>query len=276
MKFRLIEDQRDTFKVRAMCDVLGHLSGGVLRLAQPPREPSSRASTRSSLVRRSALIWVSRECRISRSDRGPSSKVKSCCARPHSFANIVARDNQIFAIIGPAPDDHVNVRMFCVPVIDGDPIEAGTKIAFGIGHEVARERLDIGEVSRIIRRDNETEMMAILRTPLRKDFLIGIVALGTEHPGLFAVLGHAVAAEIGKMRGKRGALHAVTYDPGLDHRRAGSLCYSPRRCEARGATPAESAGLPRCRRSARHSTGLFGGGERLSDKGFGALAPRLV
>ena len=111
----------------------------------------------------------------------------------------------------------------------------------GFGHQVASEGPYVRKFGRIIRRDNEPEMMPVALAPLSEGLMIDIVALGTEHPGLFAVLGHAVAAEIGKMRGKRGALHAVTHDTGLDHRDARSVGQSPCRREARGAATAKGA-----------------------------------
>jgi hypothetical protein len=108
-------------------------------------------------------------------------------------------------------------RMLGVPMIDGNPVEAGAKVAFGVGQEVARESLHVGKWGRIIRRENEPEMMPVALASLSEGLMIAIVALGTEHPGLFAVLGHAVAAEIGKMRGKRGALRPMTNHAGFNH-----------------------------------------------------------
>ena len=103
---------------------------------------------------------------------------------------------------------------------------------------------------------------------------MALAAPNAEHPGRIAVLGNAVAAKIGEMGGKRRVLHAVTHDPDLDHRRAGSLCHSPRRGEARGAAPAEGAVTAWRWGAVADPARLFGGGERLGDEGLGALAPR--
>ena len=48
MKFRLIEDQRDTFKVRAMCDVLGVSPAGYY--AWRSRPESHRKAVNRALV----------------------------------------------------------------------------------------------------------------------------------------------------------------------------------------------------------------------------------
>jgi hypothetical protein len=149
--------------------------------------------------------------------------------RPHSFTNIVPRDDQILAIAGPAPDNDMDVGMLCIPVIDGDPVETGSQIALGIGDEVARKSLDIRKFASVFGRDNELEMVPVAVAPLREGLMIGVIALGAEHPGLFAVLGHAVAAKIGKMRGQRCAFRPVTHDPGFDHRDARPVVgHSPR------------------------------------------------
>ena len=91
--------------------------------------------------------------------------------RPHSFPNIVARDDEILVVVGPAADNDMDVRVLRIPMIDGDPVEAGAKVAFGVGHEVAGESLDIGEFAGVFGRDNEPEMMPVLRrTAQRKPY----------------------------------------------------------------------------------------------------------
>lgn len=85
--------------------------------------------------------------------------------------------------------------------------------------------------------------MPVALASLSEGLMIAIVALGTEHPGRLSIFCHAVAAEIGKMRGKRSALRPVTDHAGFDHRDARSAGQSPRRREARGATPAKGAVL---------------------------------
>ena len=194
--------------------------------------------------------------------------------RPHSFPDIVARDDEILVIVGPAPDNDMDVGMLGIPVIDGDPVEAGAQVAFGVGHEVAGESFDIREFAGVFGRDNEPEMMPVLLAPLSESLMIDIIALSAEHPGRIAILGHAVAAEIGEMGGKRRALHAMTHDPGFDHRDArpvGQILVSPRGSR-RGPgrrLPLELDDDDR----ARHPAGSFGGGERLGNEWLGALAP---
>src|SRR5664279_1372967 len=98
------------------------------------------------------------------------------CPRPHSLANIVARDDEILVVVGLAPDDDMDMRVLRIPVIDSGPIEPRAKVALGVGHQVAREGFDIREFHGVIRRNNEPEMMPIVVASLSKSFLIDIVA----------------------------------------------------------------------------------------------------
>ena len=123
----------------------------------------------------------------------------------------------------------MDVRVLRIPVIDSRPVEARAKVAFGVGHQVAGESLDIREFNGVIRRNNEPKMMPVLRAPLSESPMIDIVALGAEHPGRIAVLGHAVAAEIGEMGGKGCAFRPVTNHAGFDHCDARPVGHSPRR-----------------------------------------------
>jgi hypothetical protein len=110
--------------------------------------------------------------------------------------------------------------MLGIPMIDGDPVEAGAQIASGVSHEVAREGLYIRKFRRVFGCDNEPEMMSVVVTPLSEGFMISIVAVSAKHPGRIAILCYAVAAEIGKMRGKRRALRPMTNHAGFNHNAA--------------------------------------------------------
>jgi transposase-like protein len=56
MKFRLIEDQRDTFPVRAMCDVLGVSPAGYYAWRRRPESPR-KAANRTLLTEIRRLHW---------------------------------------------------------------------------------------------------------------------------------------------------------------------------------------------------------------------------
>jgi hypothetical protein len=103
--------------------------------------------------------------------------------RPHPLPDIVARSDGILFIDSAPSGDDMNVGMLGVPVIDGDPVEAGAQFAFGVNHEIGREGFDVGEFVGIFGRDNEPEMMPVLRTPLSEGFVIDVIALSAKHFG---------------------------------------------------------------------------------------------
>jgi len=94
----------------------------------------------------------------------------------------------------------MDVGMLGVPMIDGDPVEAGAQVAFGVDHQVACERLHVGEFFGIFGRDNEPEMMPVLLASLSEGRMIDVIAPGAEHLGRRAILRHAVAKEISEMQ----------------------------------------------------------------------------
>jgi hypothetical protein len=69
----------------------------------------------------------------------------------------------------------MDVRVLGIPVIDSRPVEARAKVAFGVGHQVARESLDIREFNGVIRRNNKPKMMPVLCAPLTESLMIDIV-----------------------------------------------------------------------------------------------------
>ena len=114
----------------------------------------------------------------------------------------------------------MDMGMLRVPMVDGDPVEAGTQVAFGAGHEIPSESFHIRKFTRVFGRNNEPEMMPVLLAPLCKNPIIDLITLSGKHPSRITIFGHAVAAEISEMGGKRPALHVMTHDPSFDHRDA--------------------------------------------------------
>ena len=53
-------------------------------------------------------------------------------------------------VVTYSTDDHVDMRVFRVPVIDGNPIELGSKISLRLPHQIPREALQVGQLLRIV------------------------------------------------------------------------------------------------------------------------------
>ena len=48
--------------------------------------------------------------------------------------------DQVLAIVGATADEHMNVWIVRVPVIDHGPVESRSEVALRVLHELARER----------------------------------------------------------------------------------------------------------------------------------------
>ena len=88
-------------------------------------------------------------------------------------ADVVAADHQVLAVIGSSADEDMDVWIVRVPVIDGDPIEPGAEIAFGVGHQLAGEGAQAFQLGGILRRDDETKVVPVILAALREGPLVG-------------------------------------------------------------------------------------------------------
>jgi hypothetical protein len=59
-----------------------------------------------------------------------------------------------------------------IPVIDGNPVELCAEVARGIDHQLTGKGAEVGHLGRLFRRDDETEMVAVLFAPLDEGALI--------------------------------------------------------------------------------------------------------
>ena len=62
-----------------------------------------------------------------------------------------------------------------VPMIDSDPVERGAKVAFGIRHQFSRKRPQVRQLVRVLRRNDEAEVVAIIAASLGKVAFIRLV-----------------------------------------------------------------------------------------------------
>ena len=102
-------------------------------------------------------------------------------AGAHAFADVVAGDHEVAAIVAFAAHDDMDVGIVGVPVVDPDPIKLGAEIPFGLPHQVPSERLEIGKLLCVFRRDDEPEMMPIPFAALGERAVVGVIVLGIEH-----------------------------------------------------------------------------------------------
>ncbi|MBP1293489.1 hypothetical protein M2192_007566 [Bradyrhizobium elkanii USDA 61] len=124
-------------------------------------------------------------------------------ASAHPLFDVVAGDDEVLAVFGDAAHDDVDVRVLGVPVIDAQPVEPGAKILFHLADQLAGETFEVSHLRRVFGRDDETEMVAVILTPLSEGLGIGILCVRAEQVGLLPVPGDALAPEIAEVRGER-------------------------------------------------------------------------
>ncbi len=134
-----------------------------------------------------------------------------------SPADIVTADDEVLAVIGASADQDMDMRIVGVPVVDRHPVEFGSEVALGIGHQFTGEGAEVSHLGRILRRNDEAEMVAVLFASLREGALIGRLGPRVEHTGLCAIAGDAVPLQVGDVLCKRRRAELVAAMP--DHAR---------------------------------------------------------
>ena len=119
------------------------------------------------------------------------------CAAAKTVADVVAADDQVVTVVGAAADEHMDVRIVGVPVIDRHPIKLGAEVALRVGHQFPSEGAKIGHLARILWRHGEPEMMPVLLAPFDESLCVGVVGSRVEHTCIRAVAGDALAFEVG-------------------------------------------------------------------------------
>lgn len=111
------------------------------------------------------------------------------------MADLVAADNDIAAVIGPAPHQDMDVGMLGVPMVDRPPVQSGPEIARHPAHGITGESAKVGKLVGVIGRDDEPEVMSVALATLREEARIHLTAVGVKHSAGRAVAGDAVALQ---------------------------------------------------------------------------------
>src|SRR6185437_5592503 len=160
-------------------------------------------------------------------------------------ADIVAADDQVLAVVGAAADQKMDVGIVRVPVIDGDPVEPRAEIAFHVGDQLAGEFLEAADLGRVLRRDDEAEVVAIVVATLGESALVGFIAPRIEHPRRRTVPGDALALQVRDVlgQGRRSEARALVADDARLGHDAPRVRAQPDRDHG-AAAPAEARAAP--------------------------------
>ncbi len=195
------------------------------------------------------------------------------CAPTHSLADIVARDDEVLAVVGDAAHDDVDMWIIGVPVRHTGPVEPRSQIFFHLRHQVVGEGFEVAHLAGILRADDEAEMVPVILAAPREASAVHPVLIGAEQNALVAVAGDAFALQIVEMTGQRGTA-IVPDDARLDDDLP-RVAPDPVRCAQARSTPApESRAARRNDPSlARHmAASPARGGQRLGVDTAGPLA----
>jgi hypothetical protein len=177
-------------------------------------------------------------------------------------ADVIARNHEIAAIIGFAAHDDVDVGIVGIPVIDSDPIEPGAEVPLCLRHQVPSKRLEIREALRVLGRHDKPEMMSIAFAAAGERAVVGVIALGVEHPAGGAVLGHPLSPQVGQVRAERRSPRPVTHYARLHNDAARPVRHQPGGRDTCRPATAESAAPGAASRSPVQTAGLLGGRQR--------------
>ncbi len=171
------------------------------------------------------------------------------------------------------------MRVVGVPVIDGDPVEAGAEIGFHLPGEIPREGAQVFHVAGVFRGDDEAEMVPVVLAAIGEGEIVGAVGLGVEHDALLSVPADAFPLQIGEMgRDRRGAESAATVpgdaclrdDPAPRAEQVAARHDIAAAAEGGAACAAAPASRSRCRSTGGRIARLPGGAQHLVDEGLGA------
>src|SRR5262249_7043926 len=113
---------------------------------------------------------------------------------------IVASDHQVLAAVIATADDDMRVRVTGIEMIYPDPVELGPEILFHLLHEIADHGLEVRDAITVLGRDNEAELMRILRGALEECLSSGLVGDGIIEAPRIALAGDAVALDVAQVR----------------------------------------------------------------------------
>ena len=124
-------------------------------------------------------------------------------ARVQAVRQVLAGDDEILAKLILAANDHMTVRMAGVEVVDGDPVEPGSKVSFGLPHPAANERLQVLVFGAVLRGDDEAELVTIALPCFEECLAIHVIAVRPVELAAASGASGAIALQVSEVR-KRG------------------------------------------------------------------------
>ena len=110
------------------------------------------------------------------------------------------------------------VRIVGVEVVDGDPVEPRAKVRLHAAHQVSGEGLEVADLGRVLCRNDEAELMAIVSAARLEPLGVGRVGHRSVSLAGLTLRRHTIALDVAQVRGRRSGRGLGQNDqPGLDH-----------------------------------------------------------
>ena len=136
---------------------------------------------------------------------------------PHAVGDIVARNHQILTEFVLTAQHDMGVRMFGVEMVDCDPFQFGPEILLHAGDQIANKGPNVFKLSRVLRRDDEAELVPVALAPFQKCLPVGLIARGVVEPARLVLLRDPVTLDVAQMGSGRLNAAALELDnPRLD------------------------------------------------------------
>jgi hypothetical protein len=94
-----------------------------------------------------------------------------CCPFAKALADVVAVDDQVLPVVCAAAEEHMDVRIVDVPVIDRHPFQPGAQVAFRVGHQFPTESAKVRHLTRVLGQPREPKAMPISSHRAAKAFV---------------------------------------------------------------------------------------------------------
>lgn len=121
---------------------------------------------------------------------------------PKAPAHVIAADDKVPSIVCLAAHQDVDMRIVAVPVVDGHPVELRSEVALRVLHHFAGESAEVRHLGGILGRDDEPEMVPVLRAALRERLPVRAVQGRVDEARFLAVASYAFSLEVGDMLGE--------------------------------------------------------------------------
>jgi hypothetical protein len=103
-------------------------------------------------------------------------------------------------------------------MVDGDPIERGPEIAFGVRHQLTCHGAEAFQFSRVLRGNDDAEMVTVVSAALRERLFVCDIGAGIEHAGISTIVRNAIPLQVDDVPSECTGAQApggMTYNVGL-------------------------------------------------------------